>query len=304
MKGLLVVFVFAALFLPLQVSSPFVKTVQAAPNCETPYLVSPGETLGSIAQRCGLTLGSILRLNPSIRNPDRVLVGQRLVLARDSAGSESSDEPAQAQSEIPVTGSEISYIVKPGDTLGRIAAQVGLSINQIMWANAFILDPNRIYPGQKLRIPAAGSMPRELDWRADRIGSAVENLEGRGVGYQPKKDNERWIHVDLASQTVHAYEGNTIVRSFIVSTGKNRTPTVTGTYPIWIKLRFDDMRGPGYHLKDVPYVMYFYRGYGLHGTYWHNNFGTPMSAGCVNLNTADAAWLYDFASVGTIVNVE
>ena len=63
------------------------------------------------------------------------------------------------------------------------------------------------------------------------------------------------------------------------------------------------MAGPGYYLPNVPYTMYFYQGYGLHGTYWHHNFGTPMSHGCVNLATPDAEWLYNWASVGTLVNV-
>ena len=63
------------------------------------------------------------------------------------------------------------------------------------------------------------------------------------------------------------------------------------------------MTGPGYYLPGVPYTMYFYKGYALHGTYWHDNFGTPMSHGCVNLETNDAEWLYEFASVGTLVNV-
>jgi lipoprotein-anchoring transpeptidase ErfK/SrfK len=56
-----------------------------------------------------------------------------------------------------------------------------------------------------------------------------------------------------------------------------------------------------YYLPNVPHVMYFYGGYGLHGTYWHNNFGTPMSHGCVNLSQTDAEWLYNWASVGTKV---
>ena len=63
------------------------------------------------------------------------------------------------------------------------------------------------------------------------------------------------------------------------------------------------MSGPGYYLPDVPYVMYFYDGYGLHGTYWHSNFGTPMSHGCVNLSIPDAEWLYNWADVGTLVNI-
>jgi len=114
---------------------------------------------------------------------------------------------------------------------------------------------------------------------------------------------ERWIDVDLSQQRVYAYEGETAVNSFVVSTGTWQTPTVTGTYKIWIKLRSTTMTGPGYYLPNVPYTMYFYKGYGLHGTYWHNNFGTPMSHGCVNLSIPDAEWLYNFASEGTTVNV-
>lgn len=113
----------------------------------------------------------------------------------------------------------------------------------------------------------------------------------------------RWIDVNLSTQSVYAYEGDTVVNSFVVSTGTSLTPTVTGKYKIWIKFVSTDMSGPGYYLPDVPYTMYFYKGYGLHGTYWHNNFGTPMSHGCVNLRTADAEWLYYWASVGTVVNV-
>ena len=115
--------------------------------------------------------------------------------------------------------------------------------------------------------------------------------------------NTRWIDVDLTNQSVYAYEGETVVNSFIVSTGTWLTPTVTGQYKIYVKLRSGNMSGPGYFLPDVPYIMYFYESYGLHGTYWHHNFGTPMSYGCVNLRTEDAAWLFNWASVGTLVNV-
>jgi len=119
-----------------------------------------------------------------------------------------------------------------------------------------------------------------------------------GVG-----DGEHWIDVDLSQQRLYAYAGDTLMNSFVVSTGTWQTPTVTGKFNIWIKLRSSSMSGPGYYLPDVPFVMYFYKDYGLHGTYWHNNFGTPMSHGCVNLATSDAEWLYDFSSVGTVVNV-
>lgn len=116
-------------------------------------------------------------------------------------------------------------------------------------------------------------------------------------------DEGRWIDVDLSAQRVTAFDGDTPVRSFIVSTGTSAHPTVTGQFRVYIKLRSTPMAGPGYYLPGVPYTMYFYKGYALHGTYWHDNFGTPMSHGCVNLRTSDAEWLYNFASVGTLVNV-
>ncbi len=116
-------------------------------------------------------------------------------------------------------------------------------------------------------------------------------------------NGERWIDVDLSEQRLYAYEGDTVVNTFVVSTGTWQYPTVTGTFKIYVKLRYTDMSGPDYYLPDVPYVMYFYKGYGLHGTYWHNNFGVPMSHGCVNLSIPDAAWLYNWASVGTVVRV-
>ena len=113
----------------------------------------------------------------------------------------------------------------------------------------------------------------------------------------------RWIDVNLSQQMVYAYEGDTLVNSFVASTGTWDTPTVTGAYNVYVKYPYTDMSGVGYYLADVPNTMYFYQGYAIHGTYWHSNFGTPMSHGCVNLSIPDSAWIFDFASVGTLVNV-
>jgi lipoprotein-anchoring transpeptidase ErfK/SrfK len=119
----------------------------------------------------------------------------------------------------------------------------------------------------------------------------------------PVGNGVRWIEVNLTEQRVNAWEGDVLQNSFIVSTGTWATPTVTGTFKIWNKTRIQAMSGPGYYLPDVPYVMYFYEDYGFHGTYWHNNFGTPMSHGCVNLTIPDSEWLYNWASYGTTVKV-
>lgn len=133
--------------------------------------------------------------------------------------------------------------------------------------------------------------------------SRASVLPDAAATYPAQGNGERWIDVDLSEQRVYAYEGDVIVNTFVVSTGLPETPTVTGRFKIWIKVRVQDMSGPGYYLRDVPYVMFFYEDYALHGTYWHNNFGTPMSRGCVNLRVDDAAWLYGWTSVGTLVNV-
>jgi lipoprotein-anchoring transpeptidase ErfK/SrfK len=114
---------------------------------------------------------------------------------------------------------------------------------------------------------------------------------------------DHWIDVDFSEQQLTAYKDGAPVRSFLVSTGLPATPTPVGRFRIWIKLRYDDMAGPGYYLEDVPFVMYFHEGYGLHGVTWHANFGHRMSHGCVNLPTEAAAWLFDFAEVGTLVNI-
>ena len=131
----------------------------------------------------------------------------------------------------------------------------------------------------------------------------VPPAEAQQAQYPAKGNGARWIDVNLSEQRVYAYEGDVIVNSFLVSTGTARTPTVTGKFKIWIKLKSTTMRGPGYYLTNVPYTMYFHKGYGLHGTYWHNNFGTPMSHGCVNLSIPDSEWLYYWAMEGTTVNV-
>jgi lipoprotein-anchoring transpeptidase ErfK/SrfK len=94
------------------------------------------------------------------------------------------------------------------------------------------------------------------------------------------------------------------LRTVIVSTGLWGTPTVQGDYRIYWKLTSQTMSGPGYYLPGVPWVMYFYQGYAIHGTYWHNNFGQPMSHGCVNLPTDQAEWFFRWAEVGTPVHVQ
>jgi lipoprotein-anchoring transpeptidase ErfK/SrfK len=113
----------------------------------------------------------------------------------------------------------------------------------------------------------------------------------------------KWIDVDISKQTLSAYEGATLLLETAVSTGKPYTPTPLGKFEIYARVPVQDMGGPNYLLRNVQYVAYFYKDYALHATYWHDNFGQPMSHGCVNLRTADAQWLYEWAPIGTPVHV-
>lgn len=114
------------------------------------------------------------------------------------------------------------------------------------------------------------------------------------------KGEYKWIEIDLSDQTLYAHEDGEVVYKFLVSTGK-WAPTPTGVFRIWSKLRYCLMAGGSkhnntyYYLPNVPYTMFFYKDYGIHGTYWHNNFGHPMSHGCVNLATPDAKTLFYWA---------
>lgn len=118
---------------------------------------------------------------------------------------------------------------------------------------------------------------------------------------------ERWIDVNLTQQRLVAYEGDTPVFDTLVSSGTWNHPTVTGQFRVWLRFTAQTMDGRllgyDYYLENVPYVMYFYQDYALHGTFWHNNFGTPMSHGCVNLPTPAAEWIFNWSSLGTLVYV-
>jgi lipoprotein-anchoring transpeptidase ErfK/SrfK len=174
---------------------------------------------------------------------------------------------------------------------------------EILWAPVHVPKPSTT-PTQVVAEPSSDvSSPTEPAVpTADVIDDAPVSTEEPSAEPQGPNDG-RWIDVNLSEQQIYAYEGDVLVNSFIVSTGVYDTPTVTGEFNIYVKVPMQDMSGPGYYLSNVPWVMFFYDEYGFHGTYWHDNFGTPMSRGCVNLRTEDAEWLYHWASVGTPVVV-
>jgi len=183
------------------------------------------------------------------------------------------------------------HIVQPGENLLGISFVYGIPLRTLAEINA-LPDPDLISIGQRLTIPVTRTGHRAGGYQlpdSDQTGQTGARRKG--------------IVVRLGAQEVDAFEDGRLLRTLVASTGLPQTPTVQGEFKIYHKLAAQTMAGPDYYLPNVPWVMYFYQGYGLHGTYWHNNFGQPMSHGCVNLRTPDARWLYEWAEIGTPVIV-
>jgi len=146
-----------------------------------------------------------------------------------------------------------------------------------------------------------------------RIGEAewVSEKDARGPATAPPpaeaKPFERWIDVDLRNQVLTAYVGETPLFATLISSGRgpetSELATPKGVHRIWVKLRTSDMDNlenvqalENYAIQSVPWVMYFKKGYGLHGTFWHRAFGRVQSHGCVNLSPRDAERLFHWTS--------
>jgi lipoprotein-anchoring transpeptidase ErfK/SrfK len=120
----------------------------------------------------------------------------------------------------------------------------------------------------------------------------VESIE------EARSSSQKWIEVNLTEQKTYAWEGEQLVKEYLISSGLPGTPTVQGVYRMRVRTRSQTMSGGDraagtyYSLPNVEWVQYFYQDYSFHGTYWHNNFGNPMSHGCVNMTNEDAESLF------------
>lgn len=201
----------------------------------------------------------------------------------DSNGTQGQQTTAPAKPAY--NGPRTRYTVEKGEELGIIAKKFNVDMNDIVALNN-LPNADVIYPGQVLIIPAAGIwVPTQKDAPSAPLASGKS------------------IVVDLGKQRIFAYQNGKLVYSALTSTGRLGHETPPGDYKIYRKYEKTRMRGPDYDLPDVPWTMYFHGGYGIHGAYWHNVFGRVTSHGCVNLDTSDAKWFYDFAPMGTVVRV-
>ena len=299
------------------------------------HVVSPGENLYRISLRYGVSVQALMQAN-RLTNSNSVHVGQRLSIPTASSMGSSAVPavpPPVAPGDPSVQEGATTHAVAAGENLYRISLRYGMNVQALAWANG-LNNPHLIYVGQKLVIPnrpdvSTSPTPTPLP-EASVLTTTIPQPDATiapaatpqltvtvaplatplptPVAAQPAAAASSWtgkeIVVVLHEQKVYAYENGEVVHSALASTGTARYPTPVGQYRIYVKYMSTLMRGPGYYLPNVPYAMYFYGGYGLHGTYWHKNFGHPMSHGCVNLPTAEARWFYEWAPVGTFVTVK
>lgn len=175
---------------------------------------------------------------------------------------------------------------------------MGINLNNI--ASASYVDFIKSQNGERKNQLSGVFLNQTFDY------NELNTLQANVLG--DSSSSNKKIEIDLSDQKLYMKEGDNIIGSFLVSTGK-WAPTPTGSFAIWTKLRYTTMAGGSkalgtyYNLPNVPYTMYFYQGYGIHGAYWHNNFGNPMSHGCVNMRPEEAGIVFNWANVGIPVIV-
>jgi len=246
------------------------------------YTVRRGDTLSAIAVRYGTTISAIVRAN-GIANPRLIYAGQRLVIpgGRSSGGGASGGQ---------ASSSSTVYTVRRGDTVVAIAYRYGTTIGAIARSNG-LANPSYIYPGQRLRIPGGG---------------------GAAPAPAPVTSGAKRIVVDLSAQRMYVYQNGQLLWNWVVSTGRPGRETAVGQYKVLNK--FPNAYASTWGLQMPYWLGIYWAGRlqnGIHALpiqsngqrLWEGYLGQRVSFGCIILSTQNAINLYNWAPVGTSVDV-
>ncbi len=244
------------------------------------HVVNRGDTLTAIAARFGTTTQALVQAN-GLASPDRIFVGQRLLIPGGG-----STAPASTST----TG---YYIVQRGDTVSSIAVRHGVTAWAIVQAN-HLANPNFIYVGQRLVIPG-GASPAPA-----------------APAPQPSGGSKR-IVIDLSEQRLYVYQAGQLLYKWVVSTGMPGADTIPGHFKVLTKLPNAYAYTWG---LQMPYWLGIYWAgslqNGIHALpimangqlLWEGYLGQRVSYGCIILNTENARTLYNWAEVGTPVDIQ
>ena len=159
---------------------------------------------------------------------------------------------------------------------------------------------------ERLGLDTTPTEQGELPEYSEDLFVAPPSATVSGIPADP--NGERWVMINITLQYLWAYQGDQVLWQGYISSGTAQFATPPGSYHVLSKIESQTMEGvlggEYYNVPDVPDVMYFTdMGHALHGTYWHSNFGTPMSHGCINLQMDVADWMYQWAPLGMRVEI-
>jgi LysM repeat protein len=249
----------------------------------TYYVVNRGDTLTAIAARYGTTAQALVEAN-GLASANLIYVGQRLLIPGGSSTSQSSTPSTPAST----TG---YYTVQVGDTVSSIAVRNGVTAWAIVEAN-HLANANFIYVGQRLVIPG-GSAPAPAP--------------------APQPTSNKRIVIDLSEQHMYVYQDGALLYSWVTSTGMPGAETVPGNFKVLNKLPNAYAYTWG---LQMPYWLGIYWAgslqNGIHALpimangqlLWEGYLGQPVSYGCIILSTEHAQILYNWAEVGTPVDIQ
>ena len=203
---------------------------------------------------------------------------------------EASSDPVTGQRNVNANGQVVSTPTeaKDGKTVNNADA-VATSITQS-------LGSSKAYSG------SFEATTVKAEWKDRTIANGAEKLP-----YQAAP-GEKWVDLNLSNKTVTAYEGATVVHGPVsIVDGGAATPTVTGTYKVYLQYESQTMRGlepngDEYVAENVPWVSYFYESFAFHGAGWRSSFGYSGSHGCVNMPVPEAQWIYNWVDTNTVVH--
>ncbi len=249
------------------------------PEVGAVHVVQVGENLYRIALRYGTTVRALAELN-SLTNPNHVVVGQHLLIPGSPTAPVVAYQPAHAAT---------THVVQHGETLSSIAARYSVSLWTLAQTNN-IANPGWLLAGQVLTIPQPGSLPSPT----------------------PSGSGKR-ILIDLSEQHLYAYQGDSLVYSFVASTGMAGARTMPGSFRVLDKI--PNAYAATWDLQMPYWLGIYWAGpleNGIHALpilsngqrLWEGYLGTPVSYGCIILGTEEARQLYEWAEVGTPVVIQ
>jgi LysM repeat protein len=289
----------AVVLLALFLGSAQSQAVQAAPAADSIiHIVQPGESLYLIGLQYGVSWSDIMLANqlPTAT----IYVGQQLIIPGGQTAS--TPAPAATAEPSPLPDDTSNYVVRHGDSLSAIARRVGLTVADLVGANN-LANPSLIFAGQVLDIPDAQA--------ADGAAAPAPITTDPTAGREPGPDN--LILVSISEQRMTVYQNGGVLYQWAVSTGEPGLDTWPGQYSVLDKI--PNAYGANWDLWMPNWLGIYWAGdleNGIHALpilpnglrLWDGYLGTRVSFGCVILGVQEAQTLYDWAEVGTPVNIQ